>query len=133
MKRGGRKAAIQTKGAENKKALLKNTGMSQMRIVAALLSFAIALCSSPSIAENCGELYTAIKRTAAYCDFVCDDRELAPLQKAYEASCIVMYVPLSAIPFEEPWSEIVQRGAEAGESLPASRPAKFETALNLAN
>jgi hypothetical protein len=118
---------------KTKKALLKNTGTSQMRIVAASLIFAIALCSSPSSAENCGELYAAIKRTAAYCDFVCDERELAPLQKAYEASCIVMYVPLSAIPFEEPWSEIVQRGAEAGESLPASQPAKFETALNIAN
>jgi hypothetical protein len=104
-----------------------------MRIVAALLIFAIALCSSPSNAENCGELYAAIKRTAAYCDFACDERELAPLQKAYEASCIVMYVPLNAIPFEEPWSEIVQRGAEAGETLPVSSSAKFETALNIAD
>ena len=104
-----------------------------MRIKAALLIFAIALCSTPSSAENCGELYNAIKRAAAYCDFVCDERELAPLQKAYETSCIVMYVPLSMIPFEEPWTEIVQRGAEAGETLPASRPATFETALNLAN
>lgn len=104
-----------------------------MRTKAALLIFAIALFSSPSSAEDCGELYSAIKRTAAYCDFVCDDRELAPLQKAYEASCIVMYVPLSAIPFEEPWMDLVMRGAAAGESLPSSQPAKFETALNLAN
>lgn len=104
-----------------------------MRIKAALLICAIALCSTPSSAEDCGELYKAIKRTAAYCDFVCDERELAPLQKTYEANCIVMYVPLSAIPFEEPWIEIVQRGADAGEALPASRPATFETALNLAN
>ena len=102
-----------------------------MRIKAALLIGAIALCSSPSSAENCNELYNTIKRTAAYCDFVCDG-ELAPHQKAYEANCIVMYVPLSAIPFEETWIDIVMRGVTAGESLPAT-PAKFETAFNLAN
>jgi hypothetical protein len=104
-----------------------------MRIKAALLILAIALCGSPSRADDCKELYAAIKRTAAYCDFVCDERELTPLQTAYEASCIVMYVPLNAIPFEEPWMDLVMRGVEAGETLPASHPAKFETALNLAN
>lgn len=104
-----------------------------MRIKAAVVVLAAALCSTPSNAEDCGALFNAIKRTAAYCDFFCDQQELAPLQKAYEASCIVMYVPLDEIPFEEPWVDVVMRGATAGESLPQSQPAKFETALNLAN
>jgi hypothetical protein len=106
--------------------------MSQMRIRATVLAFAAILCSTPSSAEDCGALFNAIKRTAAYCDFFCDQQELAPLQRAYEASCIVMYVPLGDIPFEEPWADIVLRGALAGEPLPASVPVKFETALNLA-
>ncbi|MEW6453461.1 MAG: hypothetical protein AB1490_22620 [Pseudomonadota bacterium] len=104
-----------------------------MRIKAVLLIFTAALCSTPSSAEDCKDLYNAIKRTAAYCDFFCDQRDLAPLQSAYEANCIVMYVPLSAIPFEEPWSDIVLRGTEAGESLAMSHPVKMETAFNSAD
>ncbi len=104
-----------------------------MRTRAALLIFAAVLCSTSSSAEDCGKLYNAIKSAAAYCDFFCDENELTPLQRAYETSCIVMYVPLNTIPFEEQWTDIVLRGAEAGEPLPESRPVKFETALNLAD
>jgi hypothetical protein len=100
-----------------------------MRIRLAMLATAALLCSSPSSAEDCGALFNAIKRTAAYCDFFCEEQELAPLQRSYEASCIVMYVPLNRIPFEEPWMDLVLRGVTAGEALPRAIPAKLETAL----
>jgi hypothetical protein len=58
----------------------------------------VAICSGTQAnAENCSELYGAIKREAMYCDFFCDQRKLAPLQQAYEAECIIIVVPLSLL------------------------------------
>jgi hypothetical protein len=71
----------------------------------AFLALAAVFCSGQANAETCSDLYGAIKRAAMYCDFFCDQRELAPLQRAYEASCIVMVVPLSSLPFENQSTE----------------------------
>ena len=66
-----------------------------------LLIFVIICCGTQANAESCSELYGAIKREAMYCGFFCDQRKLAPLQQAYEASCIVIAVPLASLsPFE---------------------------------
>jgi hypothetical protein len=74
------------------------------------LVFAAFLFSGQANAETCSELYGAIKRAAMYCDFFCDQRKLAPLQRAYEANCIVIVVPLSSLPFEmrPPEDEFIQ-------------------------
>jgi hypothetical protein len=65
-----------------------------------VLILAALFCVTPAKAQNCSDLYSAIKRAAMYCDFFCDQQKLAPLQRAYEATCIVVAVPFSSLPFE---------------------------------
>ena len=88
-----------------------------------LLLFA-ALCSgTPVNAESCSDRYDAIKSAAMYCDFFCDQRQLAPLQRAYEANCIVLAVPLSWFPLEEQPDEAdLFAGSEAVKGLADRRP-----------
>jgi hypothetical protein len=53
------------------------------------------LLTTEATAENCSQLYNAVKYEAMYCGFFCDQRKLAPLQQAYETNCIVIVVPLA--------------------------------------
>src|SRR6476646_2429842 len=71
-----------------------------MRTNAFLVFVSLFFCSGQANALTCSDLYGAIKRAAMSCDFFCDQAKLAPLQRAYEASCIVLVVPLSSLPFE---------------------------------
>jgi len=69
-----------------------------MALGAFLLSAAIGSAQAQS--RDCDHLYGAIKGTAMYCGFFCDQNELQPLQAAYEAQCIVSIIPASALGFD---------------------------------
>ncbi len=88
-----------------------------------LLLFAALCCGTPVNAESCSDRYDAIKSAAMYCDFFCDQRKLAPLQRAYEANCIVLAVPLSWFPLEElPDESDLFAGSEAIKPHANRRP-----------
>jgi hypothetical protein len=84
------------------------------------------LLTTEATAENCSQLYNAVKHEAMYCGFFCDQRTLAPLQQAYETNCIVIVVPLAFFAsFENPAedSEIASwtdaRNDHASATIPA--------------
>jgi hypothetical protein len=64
------------------------------------LAFSAAMGSAQAQTQDCSKLYGAIKSTAMYCGFFCDQDELRPLQAAYEAQCIVSSIPASALGFD---------------------------------
>jgi len=64
------------------------------------LLFSATIGSAQARARDCDSVYTAIKSAAMYCGFFCDQNELQPLQEAYEARCMVMVVPASALGFD---------------------------------
>jgi hypothetical protein len=68
-----------------------------MRASALLIAAALLCWPSSTRAENCPQLYNAVKREAMYCGFFCEREALAPLQEAYEQKCIVVRVPFEAI------------------------------------
>jgi hypothetical protein len=62
------------------------------------LCIAAAICfTTGANAEDCADLYSAVKYEAMHCGFFCDQAKLAPLQVAYEANCIVMVIPLATL------------------------------------
>jgi hypothetical protein len=89
-----------------------------------LLLFVALCCGTHANAESCSDRYDAIKSAAMYCDFFCDQRKLGPLQRAYEANCIVLAVPLSWFPLDElPDESDSFAGSETTKSYANRRPA----------
>ena len=72
-----------------------------------LLIVAAFCCATPANASDCSDLYGAIKQAAMYCGFFCDQRELIPLQRAYESNCIAIVVPLNSLSFEDQSNELL--------------------------
>ena len=62
--------------------------------------FSAAMSSAQAQSQDCNKLYNAIKGTAMYCGFFCEQDELRPLQARYEAQCIVSVIPASALGFD---------------------------------
>jgi len=90
-----------------------------------ILVFALLCCGSQANAQSCSNLFEAIKRASRHCDFFCDQRELVPLQRAYEANCIAISIPPDLLPFEN-WPDdtalpMSVESAAAREIAPSSQ------------
>lgn len=59
-----------------------------------------AMSSAQAQSQDCVKLYGAIKDAAMNCGFFCDQNELKPLQVTYEAQCIAVVIPTSALGFD---------------------------------
>ena len=99
-----------------------------MRIRAFCIAAAICFATGAS-AENCAELYSAVKHEAMHCSFFCDQAKLAPLQVAYETNCIVMVIPLATLAvfenaLDEPAMSLHDTG---GSNLVSSKDPAFHS------
>lgn len=74
-----------------------NFGAEFMRLKTALICIVLSW-PAQAYAQNCGDLYNAIKKAAMYCGFDCDQEAIEPLQQAYERQCIVTVIPLTMFP-----------------------------------
>jgi hypothetical protein len=60
------------------------------------LLICVVLCwAAQASAQNCADIFTAIKKEAMYCGFFCDQERIRPLQRTYETNCISFIVPPS--------------------------------------
>ena len=66
------------------------------RALASILPLGIVLgLAGEAQARPCSDLYDDVKAEAMYCGFFCDADRLQATQRAYEAACIRIVLPLS--------------------------------------
>jgi hypothetical protein len=70
------------------------------RITLRAFLFSAVIGSTPAQSQDCYGIYSAIRDAAMHCGFFCNKNELQPLQAAYEAQCIVLVIPASALGFD---------------------------------
>jgi hypothetical protein len=66
------------------------------------LSIFAIFCWTPSAqAQDCADIYRAIRQETMYCGFFCYQRKIEPLQKVYEKKCIPRVAAASSFDLDD--------------------------------